>query len=41
MKTDFATNGGGLGAWIEVREFSLGHIYHFCANESLKQMKIL
>ena len=23
MRTDFATNGEGAGAWIEVREFSL------------------
>ena len=26
MKTDFATDGEGVGAWIEVREFRLGHI---------------
>ena len=24
MKTDFATNREGVGAWIEVREFSFG-----------------
>ena len=26
MKTDFATDGEGVGAWIEVSEFTQGHI---------------
>ena len=26
MKTDFATIREGVGAWIEVRGFSLGHM---------------
>ena len=32
MKTDFATKGEGVGAWIEVREFSLGHIMFVPSN---------
>ena len=32
MKTDFATDGEGVGTWIEVREFSLGHIIFVIIN---------
>ena len=29
MRTDFATNGEGVGAWIEVSEFSWGRMDSF------------
>ena len=36
MKTDFATDGEGVGAWIEVREFSLGLIIFVIINSQSK-----
>ena len=32
MKTDFATKGQGVGAWIKVREFRLEHIMFMPSN---------